>query len=116
MLLFSPKTLEDAKTLIESILTKSPNGKLSRTQEAVDNFNTMCDVIGGFFKGCSEVVKFIGKSIKDPSFLIDKLQGIAPDIVLIILAILIILRFLGFKDTTKYIVLVLVIAAIIATL
>lgn len=116
MLFITPKTLEDAKNIIEGIMTKAPEGKLARTQEALDNFNTMCDVIGGFFKGCSEVIKFIGMSIKDPSFLIDKIQFIAPDIVLIVLAILIVLRFLGFKNTTKYIVLAFVIAAIIATL
>ena len=46
--------------------------------------------------------------------LFEKIQGIAPDFILILLGILIILRFLGFETTNKYVLLTLVIAFIIA--
>lgn len=89
---------------------------LSGIKEATTNFNNMCDIIGNFFKGCGKFISFISKSLTDPSFLIDKIQGVAPGIILVTLTVLIILRFIGFKDTTKWIALALVVAAIIANL
>lgn len=111
MKMLDPKNLHDAKSLIDSTVSGASKGGIAGTiedvQTAVDNFNKLIDVIfnvGGFIKTC----------FTDPMVIFSKIQVIAPDFLLIILSILIILRFLGFKTTNKYLLLTLVIAFIIA--
>ncbi|WP_195238578.1 hypothetical protein [Romboutsia sp. 1001285H_161024_C4] len=116
MLFINPKTLEDAKNVIESTMGSMPEKKLEGVQLALDNWNSLYNMISSFFRGCSSIFKFITNCFTDPSFLVDKMQGIAPDVLLVILTILIILKFIGFKDTTKWISLSLVVALIIAFL
>ena len=113
MKILNPNNLKDAKNLIDSTVGgATKEGLLSKVgldgaQQAIDNWNKLIDAvfsIGGFIKNC----------LTDPMFLINQLKGIAPDVILILLAILIILKFLGFETTNKYILLTLVIAFIIA--
>lgn len=74
------------------------------------------DMVVNFFVWCGNTFNFVVDCFKEPEILLDKIQVVAPEIILATLAILILLRFLGFKDTTKWIVLAVVIACIIATL
>ena len=111
MRMLDPKSLHDAKTLIDKTVGGASKvgiaGKVEDVQKAIDNFNNLIDAIfsiGGFIKTC----------FTNPMSLFEKVQGIAPDFILILLGILIILRFLGFETTNKYILLTLVIAFIIA--
>ncbi|MGL5753203.1 MAG: hypothetical protein ACRCXT_21855 [Paraclostridium sp.] len=85
---------------------------LSKTQDAIKTK----DMVVNLFGWCADAFNFIIDCFKDPGLFIDKVQVVAPDVVIATLAILILLRFLGFKDTTKWITLALVIACIIATL
>jgi len=103
----NPKTLEDAKTVIEKTVTSAPQSKLQGVQNALDGINSFID-------GCVYTTTFIKNSITDPHFLIDQLKGVAPDFVLIALAILVVLNFIGFKKANKYTVLVLVVAFLIS--
>ena len=115
MKILDPKNLHDAKTLIDKTVNGAPKagiaggiaGKVEDVQKAIDNFNNLIDAI-------SHVGGFIKTFITDPMAIFYKVQGIAPDFILILLGILIILRFLGFETTNKYILLTLVIAFIIA--
>lgn len=111
MRMLDPKSLHDAKTLIDKTVGGASKGgiagKVEDVQKAIDNFNNLIDAIfsiGGFIKTC----------FTNPMIIFEKIQGIAPDFILILLGILIILRFLGFETTNKYVLLTLVIAFIIA--
>ena len=111
MKILDPKSLHDAKTLIDKTVNGAPKGgiagKVEDVQKAIDNFNNLIDAI---FHVCG----FIKTFFTNPMSLFEKVQGIAPDFILILLAILIVLKFLGFETTNKYILLTLVIAFIIA--
>lgn len=74
------------------------------------------DNINNFFKICTNITVFIKNCLTVPGFLPLCLKAVAPDILLLVLLALIILRWLGFDGTTKYISLSLVIAVIIAML
>ena len=111
MRMLDPKSLHDAKNLIDKTVGEASNGgiagKVEDVQKAIDNFNNLIDAIfhvGGFIK----------TFFTNPMSLFEKIQGIAPDFILILLGVLIILRFLGFETTNKYVLLTLVIAFIIA--
>lgn len=78
-------------------------------KEAANNFNAL-------WNGCSNTFEFIKNCFTDGRFLIDKIKFIAPEIILVTLGILIILKMLGFKDTNKWIGLALVIALLISAL
>lgn len=54
------------------------------------------------------------KILANPEILINQIKDICPDLVLIVLMVLIILRYIGFKGTSKYIALTLVIAVFVA--
>ena len=122
-MLVSPKTLEDAKTIIENTVTNSGSNStwlnkvgLDRVQEAIDNFNRVCSTVDGIFNAIGSTCSFIGKCFTQPGFFIEQLQIIAPEILLVVLGILIILKILGFKDTTKWIYFGFVLAIVIAAL
>lgn len=122
-MLVSPKTLEDAKSIIENtVINKGSSGSwlnkvgLDGVQEAIDNFNRACDIVDGIFNAISSTCSFIGKCFTKPGFFIDQLQIIAPEVLLVVLGILIILKVLGFKDTTKWIYFGFVLAIVIAAL
>lgn len=113
MKILDPKSLQDAKTIIDGATNTLPSTGildkigLNEAKEAINNWNRIIDAlfhIGGFIK----------TFITDPMAIFFKIQGIAPDFILILLAILIVLKFLGFETTNKYILLTLVIAFIIA--
>lgn len=78
-------------------------------QEAVNNFNELWNV-------CSNSIGFIKNCFTDGRFLIDKIKYVAPEVILVTLGVLIILKMLGFKDTNKWIGLALVIALILSSL
>ena len=60
-------------------------------------------------------IKSVWKLIfSDPETLVANIEGIFPDIVLISLLVLIILRYIGFKGTSKYIALTLILAVLVA--
>ena len=122
-MLVSPKTLEDAKSIIENtVINKGSSGSwlnkvgLDGVQEAIDNFNRACNTVDGIFNAISSTCSFIGKCFTQPGFFIDQLQIIAPEVLLVVLGILIILKVLGFKDTTKWIYFGFVLAIVIASL
>ena len=81
--------------------------------ESVQSF---IDNINSFFGVCSNISKFIKNCFTVPGFLPNCLKSVGPDVLLIVLLALIILRWIGFKGTTKYISLSLVVAVIIALL
>lgn len=54
------------------------------------------------------------KVLSKPEVIISQLKDIFPDLVLIVLMVLIILRYIGFEGTSKYIALTLVIAVLVA--
>lgn len=56
------------------------------------------------------------KILANPEILINQIKDICPDLVLIVLMALIILRYIGFKGTSKYMALTLVVAVCIALL
>ncbi len=122
-MLVNPKTLEDAKSIIENtVINGSSNNTwlnkigLDGVQEAIDNFNRVCSTVDGIFNAIGSTCSFIGKCFTQPGFFIDQLQIIAPEVLLVVLGILIILKVLGFKDTTKWIYFGFVIAIVIAAL
>lgn len=80
---------------------------LFNTKTAIDNLN-------GIFEGIDSVMTYVKNCLTIEDFLIDQIKGVAPDIVLIVLAVLIVLNFIGFKKANKYTVLVLVIAFLIS--
>lgn len=85
---------------------------INKTQEAIKIGNAVVD----FFGWCADAFNFVVDCFKDPGLLLDDIKIVAPDIIIATLAILILLKFLGFKDITKWIALAVVIACIIATL
>lgn len=102
--------LRDAQELINNIVNKS------KEQSVWDSAKTAFDGINTIIDGLFNLLGFIKKCITDSDFLISFLKEIAPDIVLIILSILIIMRFLGFESTGKWISIILVIAFVIGIL
>lgn len=79
------------------------------TQIFIENINNL-------FNACSNITFFIKNCFTIPGYLPLCLKSVAPDTLLIVLLALIILRWLGFNGTTKYISLSLVIAVIITML
>lgn len=123
MLIINPKTLEDAKSIIENtVINKGSNSTLLNkigldgAQEAIDNFNTICKALDKILNVITSTCGFIGKCFTQPGFFINQLQIIAPEVLLVVLGILIILKVLGFKDTTKWIYFGFVLAIVIAAL
>jgi len=113
-MLLSPKTLNDAKAIIDNTVSngvidnipkKTFLEKIGLTgiQEAIDGWNAICSDVNNIVDGMVKIADFIRNSLTDPHFLIDKVQGIAPDILLITLGALILLRFIGFKKMDKWI-------------
>lgn len=80
-------------------------------KQGVENFVTNWN---NFFATCGNIYEFFHNCFTEERFLIDLMKKGAPDIILIALLILIILNFLGFEKTSKYISLTLVIAVILA--
>lgn len=122
-MLVNPKTLEDAKSIIENtVINNESSGTwlnklgLDGIQEAIDNFNRVCSTVDGIFNAIGSTCSFIGKCFTQPGFFINQLQIIAPEVLLVVLGILIILKVLGFKDTTKWIYFGFVLAIVIAAL
>lgn len=60
--------------------------------------------------------RFIGTLLTNPSSIVGSVTSIAPDLVLIALTVLVILKLLGFKSSDKYIGLVLVVALILVVI
>lgn len=85
-------------------------------QEAINNWNDFYNTSKEFFNGCRNTFSFINSCFTEDRFLIDKIKFVAPQVILITLGILIILRILGFKNTNKWIGLAFVIALLISTL
>ena len=85
-------------------------------QEAINNWNEFYNTSKVFFNGCSNTFKFIENCFIEERFLINKIKVVAPQVILITLGILIILRVLGFKNTNKWIGLAFVIALLISAL
>ena len=91
-MLVSPKTLEDAKSIIENtVINKGSSGSwlnkigLDGVQEAIDNFNRACNTVDGIFNAIGSTCSFIGKCFTQPGFFIDQLQIIAPEVLLVVL-------------------------------
>lgn len=123
MLKINPKTLDDAKSIIENTLKNKSNADtwlnkigLDGVQEAIDNFNNVCNGMEGVFKGGSYLLSFIGKCFTQPHFFINSIQVSAPGVFLVIISMLIILNFLGFKNTKKWIYFAFILALLIAGL
>lgn len=112
-MLFNPKTLEDAKNIIENTVSNIDHKTwldkigLDGVQSAIDNWNNM-------FNGINSVIGYVNKCLTVEDFLINQIKNVAPDVVLITLAILVVLNFIGFKKANKYTILVLVIAFLIS--
>lgn len=85
-------------------------------QDFVSNWNEFWGICKGFFKGCGTVFGFLKDCFTQEGFLIGNLKAVAPGALLIFIAILIILRILGFKNSNKWIGLAFVLALIIAAL
>lgn len=102
------------KLLPESALVYKEGGSLFELLP--ESAQVFMENINNFFTVCSDITFFIKNCFTVPGFLQLCLKSITPDILLIVLLALIILRWLGFKGTTKYISLSLVIAVIIAIL
>lgn len=85
-------------------------------KEFDSNWNDFWNTCKGFFKGCGTLFKFINDCFTKEGFLIGKLKIIAPGALLIFIAILIILRLLGFENTNKWIGLAFVLALLIAAI
>ncbi|WP_434794435.1 hypothetical protein TPDSL_14180 [Terrisporobacter petrolearius] len=85
-------------------------------QDFVSNWNEFWSICKGFFKGCGTVFGFLKDCFTQEGFLIGNLKAVAPGALLIFIAILIILRILGFKNSNKWIGLAFVLALIIAAL
>lgn len=85
-------------------------------QEAINNWNEFYNTSKAFFHGCNNTFKFIENCFTEERFLINKIKFVAPQVILITLGILIILRVLGFKNTNKWIGLAFVIALLISAL
>lgn len=85
-------------------------------KEFATNWNDFWNTSKGFFEGCGKVFRFINDCFTEPRFLIESLKSIAPATLLIFVAVLIILRILGFKNSNKWIGLAFVLALIITAL
>ncbi|WP_290060177.1 hypothetical protein [Paraclostridium bifermentans] len=102
--------LKYTQELINNIANKT------KEQSVWESAKTAFDGINAIIEGVFNLFRFIKNCITDPDFLINFLKDIAPDTVLIILSILIIMRFLGFESTGKWIAIILVIAFVIGIL
>ena len=113
-MLLNPKTLNDAKTIIDNTVSNAAINDIPKetflekigltgVQEAIDGWNTMCSDVNNIIDGMVKVADFIRNCFTDPRFLIDTVKGIAPDILLITLGVLILLHFIGFKKMGKWI-------------
>ncbi|GAA0713952.1 hypothetical protein GCM10008904_28870 [Paraclostridium ghonii] len=102
--------IKDTQELINNVVDKT------KEPSVWDSAKTACDGINTIISGVFNLFGFIKNCITDPDFLINFLKDIAPDTVLIILSILIIMRFLGFESTGKWIAIILVIAFVIGIL
>lgn len=81
--------------------------------DKIKDAQLILDAIGNTYSG---IIGFFKTLFTNPIQLVRSFQGIAPGIILVILTIILILRFIGFKNLDKWAVLTLVIAAIISTL
>ena len=72
--------------------------------------NGLIDGVVNVTFGAIKGVKVLSK----PEVIISQLKDIFPDLVLIVLMVLIILRYIGFEGASKYIALTLVIAVLVA--
>lgn len=122
-MLITPKTLDDARSLIENtVMNKGSNDTwlnklgLHGLQEAINNFNKVCEGLKSISNAVGSTCDYISKCFTEPRFFIENLQSIAPGILVVVLGILIVLKVLGFKDTTKWIYFYIVIAIVIAGL
>lgn len=88
----------------------------SNWNEFYKGFKEFCSTWGDFFEGCGKVFGFLRNCFTQERFLIDNLKAVAPGALLVFIAILIILRMLGFKASNKWIGLAFVIALIIVAL
>lgn len=109
------RAIDNSKLILENTKNVIPN-PLENVKAATESINNFTEATKGFFNTIGNITDFIGKCFNEPSFLVDKLQLVGADVLLIVLLALIVLRFLGFEGTTKYISLALVIAVIIAML
>ena len=89
---------------------------MNEFQDAINNWNEFYNGCKGFFRGCGNTFNFINRCFTEDRFLIDKIKYVAPEVILVTLGILIILRLLGFENTNKWIRLVFVLALIIAVI
>lgn len=87
------------------------NGVKDGVITAKDNFNFVIDTTADIFNFFKTIFTDPGSILKD---LFDKFTNVSPDILIMILVALLILRFLGFEKVNKYICLTLVIALFIA--
>lgn len=126
-MLLNPKTLNDAKTIIDNVVGNSTINNIPKetfleklgltgVQEAIDGWNAICSDANNIINAMSKVADFIRNCLTDPRFLIDSTKGIAPDLLLITLGVLIILHFVGFKKTGKWINFIVLIMLAIAML
>lgn len=99
--------LKEAQELINNVVSRS------QEQSVWDSAKAAFDGINIIIDGMFNLFGFVKNCLTDPDFLINFLKDIAPDTVLVILAILIIMRFLGFDKTGKWIAITLVISFII---
>lgn len=113
-MLLNPKTLNDAKTIINNTVSNTAINDIPKetfleklgltgVQEAIDGWNAICSDANNIINAMSKVADFIRNSLTDPRFLIDNTKGIAPDVLLITLGVLIVLHFVGFKKMGKWI-------------
>ena len=110
-MLLNPKTLNDAKTIINNTVSNTAINDIPKetfleklgltgVQEAIDGWNAICSDANNIINAMSKVADFIRNSLR---FLIDSTKGIAPDVLLITLGVLIVLHFVGFKKMGKWI-------------
>ena len=85
-------------------------------KEFTQNFNDFYNGCKGFFQGCGNTFSFINRCFTEDRFLIDNIKHVAPGVLLVFVAILIILRLLGFENSNKWIALAFVLALLISAL
>ena len=85
-------------------------------KEFTNNFNEFWNGCKGFFQGCGNVFDFINRCFTEERFLINNIKHIAPSVLLVFVASLIILKLLGFETSNKWIALAFVLALLIAGL
>lgn len=82
----------------------------------MDGWSNFIENWNNFFTTCGTVSDFISKCFNETGFFVGALQGITHDLIPPILLALVILRFLGFKGSSKYFSIALVLAVLVAML